>query len=51
MAESFGPLSHEVDMGNMTEFLMVRTVGTASAGTLIRFEYHRDCGGWRLVAM
>jgi hypothetical protein len=51
MAESFGPLTHKSDMGNITEYLVVRTMGTGSTGTLVQFEYHAACGGWRLVAM
>ena len=51
MAESLGPLTHKVDMGNIAEYLVIRTVGTGSAGSVVQFEYHADCGGWRLVGM
>jgi hypothetical protein len=51
MADSFGPLSHPTDMGNLREYLVVRNVGTKSVGATLEFEYHADCGGWRIASM
>lgn len=51
MADSFGPLTNESDMGNVKEYLVIRNSETGPTGFTVQFEYHLNCGGWRIVGM
>ena len=52
MADSFGPLTEKKDIGGgLQEYLVIRTHGAQSTGAIVEFEYHPNCGGWRIAAM
>jgi hypothetical protein len=51
MADSFGALTNKVDMGNLREYLVIRKMGQETRGSMVEFEFHSDCGGWRITAM
>jgi hypothetical protein len=52
LADSFGPLTQKREIGGgIQEFLVIRASGAQSTGALVEFEYHPNCGGWRIATM